>query len=378
MRTVIHLTLSKIRHSFGKNALRSFAILVSMAVVSFFSSFVALIQSFKERYPRFGILSSEAEDPMTLESVKKFFSDIISGLGITGIAAMLLSFGFIWIFVSTSKEENVRFFATLQSIGATRKERRAVSILEGALLYVFPILLGSALGFFPAAFLGESIAKIFVPDYTLAYEIYFAPITVSLVSIVTVSVLSTLFTSTRKKSVISTLKAHNETEAQATHGYRQSYTFRHMPIEERLAKKSVQYYAASYNRISFSFISCALYPIIAILLLYFIFGLRVVDYTPGYGLDVEKMVEDISFRIAFVAVGAFFALLFFGVLNAVYLIRVHNSVRREGLWVYKSIGMCDKSINLLLRYEYRTAVFHSLIILTVICPILISLFFSFI
>ena len=170
----------------------------------------------------------------------------------------------------------------------------------------------------------------------------------------------------RKKSVIETVKAHNTKEAGEMHNYRNSYTFRHMPVEQRIAKKSVAYYSSTYRRITFMFISCVLYPVLAVFFFVLVSETSVTDYTPSYGIDATALVGIFAEKIAIFGALAFLALTAFGVLQTMYIIQAHNRVRRETLATYKSIGMTDSSIKKVLKYEYITAVFHAVIYLVFI------------
>ena len=111
------------------------------------------------------------------------------------------------------------------------------------------------------------------------------------------------------------------------------------------------------------FISCVLYPVLAVVFFVLVSETSVIDYTPNYGIDATKLVEIFAKNIAIFGVLAFLVLTVFGVLQTVYIIHAHNRVRKETLTTYKSIGMTDGSIKKVLKYEYMTAVFHAVVCL---------------
>ena len=107
--------------------------------------------------------------------------------------------------------------------------------------------------------------------------------------------------------------------------------------------------------------ACAIYPLLAIVFFILVSETSISDYTPGYGIDVAAIAEIFAERIALFGVLAFVALSAFGILGAVYVIKVHNRIRRETMVTYKSVGMTENSIKKVLKYEYRTAIFHAII-----------------
>ena len=341
MKTLLHITLGKIKKDFRKSLFQSFAVFVSMFAISFFVCFVISLESFRTSNPTFGIEAVGGENILTIEAFSSFFKEIVSGICFIAIAIIILSFVSLFIYARLRIEENKHFFATLTSIGATSGQRQLISFTETLILYGIPIILGSFLGMLPSQLFTGMVARIFISDYTHSY----------------------IPSIGRRKSVIETVKAHNEKESGETHNYRNSYTFRHMPVEQRIAKKSVAYYSSTYRRITFMFISCVLYPVLAVIFFALVSGTSVTDHAPNNGIDVAKLVGIFAKNIAIFGVLSFLALSVFGVLQTVYIIQAHNRVRRETLVTYKSIGMTDDSIKKVLKYEYMTAVFHAVVYL---------------
>ena len=363
MKTLFHITCAKMMKGFKKSLFQSFAAFVSMFAISFFVCFVISLEAFRAANPTFGLEAVGGENILTIESFSSFFKEIVSGISFIAIAIVILSFVSLFIFARLRTEENKHFFATLTSIGATSGQRKAISITKTLILYGIPILLGSFLGMLPSSIFTGMVARIFVSDYTHSPVSMLIPALLSAIGIILVLMFTYIPSVRRKKSVIETVKAHNTKEAGEMHNYRNSYTFRHMPVEQRIAKKSVAYYSSTYRRITFMFISCVLYPVLAVIFFVLVSETSVTDYTPNYGVDATKLAGIFAKSIAILGVLAFLALTVFGVLQTVYIIQAHNRVRRETLATYKSIGMTNDSIKKVLKYEYMTAVFHAVVYL---------------
>ena len=363
MKTLFHITCAKMVKSFKKSLFQSFAAFVSMFAISFFVCFVISLEAFRAANPTFGIEAVGGENILTIESFSSFFKEIVSGISFIAIAIVILSFVSLFIFARLRTEENKHFFATMTSIGATSGQRKIISITETLILYGLPIIVGSFLGMLPSSIFTGMVARIFVSNYTHSPVSILIPVLLSALGIIFVLMFTYIPSVRRKKSVIETVKEHNTKEAGETHNYRNSYTFRHMPVEQRIAKKSVAYYSSTYRRITFMFISCVLYPVLAVIFFVLVSETSVTDYTPNYGVDVTKLVGIFAKNIAIFGVLAFLALTVFGVLQTMYIIQAHNRVRRETLAIYKSIGMTDDSIKKALKYEHMTAVFHAVVYL---------------
>ena len=363
MKTLLHIALAKMRKDFRKSLFQSFAVFVSMFAISFFVCFVISLEAFRSSNPTFGIEAIGGENILTIKSFSSFFKEIVSGISFIAIAIIILSFVALFIFARLRIEESKHFFATLTSIGATSGQRKIISITETLVLYGIPILLGSFLGILPSQLFTGMVARIFVSDYKHSPVSILIPALLAIVGVVLVLTFTYVPSVRRKKSVIETVKSHNEKESGETHNYRNSYTFRHMPIEQRIAKKSVAYYSSTYRRITFMFISCVLYPVLAVIFFVLVSKTSVTDYTPYGGIDVTKLVGIFAKNIAIFGALAFLALTVFGVLQTVYIIQAHNRSRRETLATYKSIGMTGNSIRKVLKYEYRTAAFHTVVLL---------------
>ena len=377
MKTLFHITLAKMKKDLRKSLFQSFAVFVSIFAISFFVCFVISLEEFRVANPTFGIDAVGGESALTIESFRAFFKEIVSEIIFIAIAIMVLSFVSLFIFARLRTEESKHFFATLTSIGATSSQRKIISITETLTLYGIPIVLGSFLGILPSQLFTGMVARIFASDYTHSSISMLLPLLISIVGIALVLIFTSVPSIKRRKPVIEALKAHNEKESGETHNYRNSYTFRHMPVEKRIAKKSVAYYSSTYRRITFMFISCILYPILAITFFALVSNASVTDHTPNDGIDVTGLVGVFAKNLAVFGALAFLALAIFGVLQTIYIIQAHSKVRRETLATYKSIGMTDGSIGRVLKYEYGTAVFHAVIYLIFILAFIFVVINSF-
>lgn len=377
MKTLLHITFAKIKRNYKKSVLQSVAVFISIFVISFFTSFITSLEEYTAANPTFGIEASGAESALTITSLERFFESVINAISLMAGAVAFLSVISIYIYSRMRTEENKRFYAILSSIGATRVQTKIISVTETLILYAAPIVLGSFLGLIPSGIFTSAVVSIFAADYSPSSVALAIPFGLSLLGIILVLIFTYVPGISRKGSVIESVRAHNEREAGERHNYRKSYTFRHMPIEQRIAYKSVEYYKSSYRRITVMFISCVLYPVLAILFFSMISDVRVVDYTPTSGINAMRLFEIFIWNIAGFAALAFIVLSAFAILETVYMIQAHNRVRRETLKIYKSVGMTDGSIKKVLKYEYRTvfmkAAIYLVFILVIAFPIVISL-----
>ena len=370
MKLLFHITLAKIKKNAKTNLFQATAVLVSMLVISFFLCLVFSLKTFIASEPSFGIEAVNGESLLTVESIKDFFEEILSGIVKIAGAVAVLSFVSLFIFTKMRTEKNRQFFATMTSIGATSRQQKLISATETLLLYGLPVFLGSFLGFLPSRFFAAAIARIFIADYSARDLSLLVPLFLAILGTAIV-LLFAYVPCAGNRSVIESVKAHNREEAGKRHSYRQSYTFRHMPVEQRIAKKGVAYYKSTYRRISFMLCACAIYPLLAIVFFILVSETSVSDYTPGYGINVGALVTVFAEKIALFGLLAFLALSVFGIFEAAYVIGVHNRIRRETMQAYKSIGMTENSIKKVLKYEYRTAIFHAIIGLVFLLALLV-------
>ncbi len=360
MRLLLHIVGNKLRRNINKNVAQSAAVFISVFLISAFLSFAVGLKIFINTNPSLGIAAGEALSDLTRDGLVKFLSKMIGNLATTSIAAAFLSFLTVYIYSRLRIEENKQFFATLESVGATHFQRLFISVAETLVLYAVPITVGSFIGVVPGEYCAELLAGFFVSDFSLPTLM---PIAAVISFLGTVAVIA--FTYSRKgrgrRSVIGRLKRHNETEVGKSHGYRNSFTFRNMPIEQRIAKKSVEYYSGAYLRIMIMFTVCALYPVLAILFFIRISALKIEAYPSLDAVDIGELVSALAGYIAFFAITAFVLLAVFAIFEVAYMIKAQNRVRMDTLSTYKSIGMTEVSVKSVRKYEYRAVALRAFI-----------------
>lgn len=372
MKVLFRITLSKIRRRIKRSVFQAAAIFTSVFVASFFLCFVFSLNDFAVANPNFGIEEFGSESVLTIESLKSFFKEVVKSIGLIGTAVIIFSFGMTAINAGVGAEENNRFYGTLASIGATSSQRILISINETLLLYCVPILAGSFLGVIPATFITESVTSAFLIEHQASSVRLSIPLLISIIGIVEVLFSNRATFVRRKKPIIETVKNHNKKESGEAHSYRKSYTFRHMPIEKRIAKKSVAYHADAYRRITFMLVIATMYPLLSVIFFSMLSKIRIYDYTPGYGINVERLVEVFTEDLVILGILAFVALSAFGIIQTVYIIKSQNRVRQTAMNSYRSLGMTESKVKKVLKYEYLTAAFHALIYLAFIIALIIT------
>ncbi|MBE6534847.1 MAG: ABC transporter permease [Ruminococcaceae bacterium] len=366
MKTLIRIALSRIKRNSVKSTFQSFGICISSILVTSFLILSASLEDFIHDYSVLELEAVNGENKLTVDSIVDFFKSVILDIEFISIAAALLFSVSVFVYANLCAEENKRFNSVLSSIGATMAQRRFVTFIERLIVYFVPAAIGSIVSVFPGYLLSSLITDIFADGYEGIRINLAIPIFVILICLIFI-VLSVYIPHTfRKKSVIESVKQHNKKEQGNTHSYRASYTFRNMPIEKRIAKKSVQYYGAAYNRIGFMFVSCALYPVLAVVLFSLMSERSVTDYTPSSGIDAIGMVENLSGKVALFGVVALALLCVIAVFQTSFIIKIQSKVRGQALRIYKNVGMTEEEIKRILKYEYRTVLFHTFICLAFI------------
>ena len=363
MNILFRVSTAKIKGHGKLSALQSLAIFASMLVVSFFIFFISSVEAYRASSHGFGLEATGGELQSTIISLNSFFDSVISTVSVAAAAVIVLCSVSIFSFSRVGAEKNKRLYATLTSLGATRRQCQIISLTESALVYGLPTLLGSYAGMIPSVLFAEAVIGVFDSDYSVAPVSSAPPLILSVVVFIIILITTHSHSIGKGDSIIEAVKAHNESEANATHSYRRSYTFRSMSLEKRLARKNVSYHKSEYIRIALMLLCCIAYPLIAFYFFYTVNGISITDYTPGYGIDTEAIVLVIAGRLAIFGIIALLALTLLGIFQATYLIRLHYRSRKPALKAYRSLGMTDKSIGKMLRYEYRTVVFYTLVCL---------------
>jgi hypothetical protein len=341
-RNVLKKLLHARRLQGGKSLwLQSGAVLLSMLTLSFFLCLFADLQ---------GLSLGHSVLPFG-----KFLRDLISATRAVAALLILPSLLSFYLYSSMRRGESVRFYTTLLSLGATRRQLAVLATREITLLYLLPASLGALLGILPARlFFTALAARLGIsPGGTAAWLL--CPLLLLLGA-----GLSFLFGRVplprENAGLIAALRGHNQEEAEEAHHYRRSYTFRYMPPVKRLAKKSVDYYKKDYRRIAMALASLALYPLLSVV---FFLSLSGSSITVGAG-EALSAVEAAGDILLFVA--ASFALLCaIGVGQVAYMVRLQNERRRKTLRIYTAVGMTEKEARGVLTYEHRTVLLHAFV-----------------
>lgn len=327
MKTLIRIALARIKRNSVKSSFQFFGIFISSILVTSFLILSASLEDFIHDYSVFGLEAVDGENKLTVDSIVEFFKSVILDIEFISIAAALLFSVSVFIYASVCAEENERFNSVLNSIGATGTQRRFLTLIERLIVYFIPAALGSLISLLPGYILSSAVTDIFADGYEGIRINLAIPISVILIWLIFIVSSVYLPHAFRKKSVIESVKQHNKKEQGMTHSYRASYTFRNMPIEKRIAKKSVQYYGRAYNRIAFMFVSCALYPVLAVVLFSLVSDKSVTDYIPSSGIDAIGMVENLSGKIVLFGVASLAFLCVIAVFQTSFILKVQSKVR---------------------------------------------------
>ncbi|MBQ8352101.1 MAG: hypothetical protein IJY20_08705 [Clostridia bacterium] len=310
----------------------------------------------------------------SVATYRKFINDLISAFRAVSAVLTALAVLSLYLFCRMRREENAQFYATLTSLGATNAQRKTLMLAELSLLYVLPAALGAFVGLLPASLFSNAL----VACMGIAPS-PFPKLPLLLLLMLLAALLSLCFgwvpLPRRQDVIIQEIRRHNREEETEEHHYRRSHTFRRMPVEQRIAKKSVDYYKRPYRRISLMLAAVALYPLLAIVFFASLWGSSItVDANPFDGIDTVATSITVVGNLLLFAMLAFLALCLFGVLQVVYMIRLQKAQRQNALRVYRAVGMTERGVRCVLTYEYRTVAFHAVIYVVFAAAFLFVLF----
>ena len=380
MDVIFRITLAKIRRGFKKNFIQSVSVFISTFIISFLFCFAVALNNFKTADPTFGIPLQEGgdiaeyvqESEFTIYSIRGYFSDVIMDISFVAVLCAILSLTSIAVCARLRTEENKRFFATLVSVGATRRQRRSVSKLETGITFVLPIILGSFLGIVPSEYVYDRVVDFFLSDYIAFSASLLIPIAISVVGIITVLMFGCAPHFKRRGSVIESIRIRNKDEEGTIHGHRNSKVFKRLPIVNRLAEKNMLFHKRAYSRLSVMYSIVAAYPILAVFFFVLLAQKGVTDYTPLYGIDAVAIANIFTLNIAAFGAVAFLILAVLATIQTVYLVDMQKRVRGESLYIYKSIGMTDESIKKMLKIENSRARCIALLFVAIYTCLLIA------
>jgi len=363
MKVLFNLAKSKLIGCKKASAFQAISVFIAVCTTSFFLTTVFILSS--------ATFSKSSPDEAKLISsfIKEVTSFFVSG----GIIIAIICAISVTVFLKMRADDEKSFYATLTSIGATVKQKIAISLIMSLIVYLIPVITSSIIG----ALLGKYLTGIFAHGLGLKLNqstawLFIAGM-ISFFAVLLIVICAITATKTGV-SLIQQLRRHNTVETEARHSYRNSYTYRTMAVEKRIAKRSVDYYAPTYRRISLMITSIAAYPILTILFFGLISRAKiVVDINPYDGIDTSSAVlNSVTLTVTLCAV-VFSVLFVLGILQVVAMTKAQTKLREATLSIYKSIGMTENGIRQVLLYEYRTVVFRSFVAIIFIAILLFSL-----
>lgn len=364
MNPVTKIAFRRLRKNFGKNFILELSIFVSVLMISFFTFFE--IQTLITRNPVYSDLP-----------FYEFLAIVRSCMMVAICVLVAITIITIRTYCSMKNNDNAETLAVLTSVGATSSQKKKLTKIEMWVLYVLPTILGTIAGVFPGVMAGNAFQGLEMTsnyNYLLYTTVAVAIMVISLIVIRLCYVIPNIHF--KKRSVIQSVKKQNLEASETTHGYRNSETFRSKALISRLAQKSSDYYKKEYNNIALSFASSILYPILAILLLWYVSHANIVlDVNPFDGVDTSDAVWSVVMKIVAFLGGCFAILTTIGFTQSIMMSKMQMANRKQATRVYAAIGMTDKDVKTLLRSELKSVVFKSVIIV-IFATLFINFFFT--
>lgn len=352
MRTVIHLTLAKLRAHIYRSIFRALSAMTSVFSLTFLLVFLLELNS----------ISTEASSPLLSEFIHDSTDALRSALILTAIIVLVTLF----IFIRMQSEENALFSARISCIGATSRQLSMILLCELSILYFVPSIIGALLGSASANLTAANFAAALSADIKLITGLSI-PFAVAISAFVIIIIFSSLKNTSSRNSVMERVKRHNKKEVGVRHGYRASYTFRNMPIEQRLAKKCVDYRKESYARIAVMLTATLSYVIVAALSFSKFFAIEI---------SIDEEIYNSALEVVSATFGFFtlqFVILFvLGAIQLIYMIKLQYEARKESYRIYRSLGMTERGIKRTVLYEYRSVMLWS-----IVAVIFIAVFMSY-
>ncbi len=352
MRTVIHLTLAKLRAHIYRSIFRALSAMTSVFTLTFLLIFLLELNS----------VSAGTSSPLLSEFIHDSTDALRSALILTAIIVLVTLF----IFIRMQSEENALFSARISCIGATSRQISMIFLCELLILYFVPSIIGALLGWASASLTAVNFSTTLSANIKLITTPTI-PFVLAIAAFVIIIIFSSLRNTSSRNSVMEKVKRHNKKEVGIRHGYRASYTFRNMPIEQRLAKKCLDYRKESYARIAVMLTATLSYVIVAVLSFGKFFAIEI-------NVDVE--IYNLALEVVYATFGFFtlqFIILFIlGAIQLVYMVKLQYESRKESYRIYRSLGMTERGIKRTVLYEYRSVMLWSTVAI-----IFITVFMSY-
>ncbi len=352
MSPITKIALRRLKNNITKNIYLVIAVFLSMTIISLFVFFQ--LQTTMVKNPSYAGLP-----------FGEFMGKLRLAMNITIAFLVAITFITIRIHCGMRNEDNLQTLAVLTSVGATGSQKRKLLIADILLLYLPPIVLGVIIGIIPGIQIGNSFGGVSGTPITspMQYIIVAALVIASAFLLVWLGNYLPSFRLGRR-SVIQSVKKQNPRASEERHGYRESQTYRSQTLLKRLAKKSIDYYSQTYNRIAVSFATAALYPIISAMLVSYIGKASIViDSNPYDAIDTSAAVlAVISQLLVFLSVG-FLVLTCTGIMQALIMSRIQIAARKRAARTYLSAGMTPEDIHKMIHLELQSVIFKVVIIL---------------
>ena len=347
---ILFLTAAKrVKKTFGRTFMLSVSLLFSTLLISGFLQASINIGSYSS--------GSVTEGEV---NIQQFLDKILSGMSSVLAIVALIAILSIAVYISMVSDENKAFISSLESIGALRRQKYGILLIEAAMSYFPSILIGAASGTMIGNAISSRLLSSVYEDYS-EFPPSVAFIAVSILGMILV-LLITLLSSASRLPLIERLKNHNRKEIGERHSYRNSYTFKNMPIEKRLAKKSADYHKAATRRISLMIAATSMYTIIGFIFFYLLSDTRViVDENPYDGIDTSAIATAAVESIMLFTLLALLALLIIGAIQITVMLKAQIRIKDKTVRLYKSVGMSDLSAKRLKRYEVSVMISSALL-----------------
>ncbi len=352
MSPVTKIALRRLKNNRKQHIYIVVAVFVSMMIISllvFFQLQITVVEN-----------PSYAEFPFT-----SFMNKLKMAMNMTIAFLVAITCITVRIHCSMRSEDHRQIVAVLTSVGATGAQKHRLILTDIALLYLPPIFLGVIGGIIPGIQAGKRFGGVSKTPPRLSIQCIGIAVLVTVIAVLLVWLSHVLpGISINRRSVIQSIRRQNRKASEERHGYRCSQAYRSQALLKRLARKSIDYYAKAYNRISLSFAISALYPTLAI----FLFGCIgnanvVIDGNPYDGIDTSESVLSIIDGILVFLGVALILLTFIGFLQAVLISRAQIAARQISAHTYLALGMSRSDISKMFRLELRSVLTKAVIIL---------------
>lgn len=363
MSPVTKIAVRRLKADKIKHGILAASVLFSMVLISFFLAFEMQVLLYPN--PEYEALPFE-----------EFMAKVSMYMNLSIIVLVLITLMMIRIHCRMRMEETAQLRGILTSVGAENKDLRKIVNADIRILYLPAVLLGAMLGILPGAQIGLKFTGM-----NEEQNLEWLPLTLLFGAAALIGIFLILLCNympelrLKRKSVIQAVKKQNNNASEETHGYRQSKTFRSQSLTKRLAQKSIDYHGKVYSRIMLLFASSAVYPLLAVLLLWNISRESVVvDANPYDGIDTIAPVLEIVGGLLWFLIGCFAVLTCVGFVQAMLIARIQIAERRRSANVYRMIGMLPEDINRMIHKEIYGVAVRTLVLLIFVVVILNACF----